>query len=302
LTFTKAFRLINPVFLLGGLLMYTLGVGISHYLGFPLDWMAYLLGEVCVICLQLGTIFLNHYFKNVQLIVNRGPLSISKNIRPAKLAEEVTQNQNLLMIALTNLTLVAILVALIINSGHSTSGLMVILFFTLLLAFFYAVPPFRLANSGYGELIISIFMSNIIPLLAFQLQTGNIHRLVALATFPLTPLYLAIGLATEFKDYMTDIKSGHITLLTSLGWQRGMTYHNLLILIGFILFGVSIFLGLPFRIGWVALLSLPVGLFQIWQMGRIAGGMKPQWRLLSSTAIATFGLMSYLLMFSFWLG
>ncbi len=56
------FRLIRPLFLLGGLLVYALGVGIADYLGQEIDWGIYLLGQAWVTTLQLCTHFLNEYF------------------------------------------------------------------------------------------------------------------------------------------------------------------------------------------------------------------------------------------------
>ena len=274
---TKSFHLINPYFILGGFLMFALGVGIAHYLGYPLDWTAYILGQGCVTCLQLSLVMLTYYFGNFQ------------------------SQQSFLLPAIITLTLAGILIAWIIKIGYGNPELIVILVFSFLLTFIYAVPPLRLINSGYGELILAVLMANIIPVLAFQLQAGIIHKLVAMATFPLTPLYLAMTIAVSLKDYQLDIKSTRITLLTSLGWERGMYYHNLLILIGYILIGLSITFGLPFRIAWVVLLSLPVGFYQVWQMSQIAQGAKPHWQLLSFTAMVTFGLTSYLLAFSFWI-
>ena len=65
----------------------------------------------------------------------------------------------------------------------------------------YAVPPVRLVYSGYGELVLAILFANLFPALAFLLQTGELHRLLAMLTFPLTLLYLAALLALSLRAY-----------------------------------------------------------------------------------------------------
>jgi hypothetical protein len=58
--------------------------------------------------------------------------------------------------------------------------------------------------------------------------------------------------------------------------------------------------GLPPSVSFPAFLALPLGLFQIWYMVRIAGGMKPNWMVMTLSAVLTFGFTAYLLTFTFW--
>jgi 1,4-dihydroxy-2-naphthoate octaprenyltransferase len=167
-------------------------------------------------------------------------------------------------------------------------------------AFFYAVPPVRLEASGYGELTTSILVANLVPAFALLLQTGELHRLLAMVTFPLTTLHLAMLLAFELPDYANDLKYGKRTLLVRLGWQLGMRLHNLLVLVSFLLLGIAIAQGLPLGIALPAFLVLPLGLLQIWNMNRIGAGGKPHWTSLTLAALVLFGLTSYMLAFSFW--
>jgi hypothetical protein len=45
---------------------------------------------------------------------------------------------------------------------------------------------------------------------------------------------------------------------------------------------------------------LPIGLYQIWIMNRIADGARPNWNLLLLVALSTFSLTAYILTFAFW--
>jgi len=167
-------------------------------------------------------------------------------------------------------------------------------------AVFYSVPPIDLSTSGYGELVASILVANFVPFFAFLLQTGELHRLLVMTTFPLTALHLAMMLAYEFPDYASDFKYQKQTLLVRMGWERGMLMHNLLILVSFLVLGTAAILGLPLAIALPGFLSLPLGLFQIWMMNRIGDGAKPNWPALTFTAAALLGITVYLLMFAFW--
>ena len=109
-------------------------------------------------------------------------------------------------------------------------------------------------------------------------------------------------LAFELQDYLPDIRQGKRTLLVRVGWQRGMWLHNLSIVVAYVLLGTALFEGLPWRITWPVLLTLPLGIFQIWQVNQIALGAKPRWQLLTGIGLALFALVAYLLAFGFWFG
>jgi len=64
--------------------------------------------------------------------------------------------------------------------------------------------------------------------------------------------------------------------------------------------GIAMLIGLPNDIALPTFLALPLGLFLIWYLTRIAAGAKPHWGALKITAILVYGLTVYLLSFSFW--
>jgi len=85
-----------------------------------------------------------------------------------------------------------------------------------------------------------------------------------------------------------------------LGWQAGMNVHNMLMLIAYLLIGTSIILGMPRSLAWPGLLTLPIGLYQIYQMVRVANGAPPPWRLMRLIAAALPGMMAYLFIIALW--
>jgi 1,4-dihydroxy-2-naphthoate octaprenyltransferase len=291
-------RLSQPYFLIGAALLYALGVGIAHYLGVIIRWDVYLLGQAWVTLLQLSTYCLNEYFdipvgveppNRIPVVGNSGALGTGKLPRPVAF-----------WIGAACLAVVASLTVLFTRSMRVNPGLYIVMGAIFVGAFLYSVPPVRLSCSGYGELTVSIILANLVPALAFLLQAGELHRLLAMATFPLTTLLLAMMLALELPNYAVDLKYDKRNLMMRIGWQRGMLLHNYLLLGGFFLLGLALVFGLPVHIALPAFFTLPIAIFQVWMINRIADGAKPNWNLLMLAAAASFGLTAYLLTYSFW--
>ena len=107
-------------------------------------------------------------------------------------------------------------------------------------------------------------------------------------------------LAFELPDYANDLKFEKWTLMVRIGWERGIAFHNILILTAYLLIGLAMVFNFPLSIALPALLSFPLGLFQIWYLNRIATGAIPNWNFLGVLAILVFGVTAYLLTFSYW--
>ena len=292
------FRLSRPPLLLIAALGYFLGAGVARYLGISIDWGMYWLGQVWLILLQFVMHALNEYFElpvehrnpgKTLLLGSSGVLELGKLPRPMALWASVA-------CALA----AGLLTVLIIRGSSDSPESLVVLLVLVLAGLVYSVPPLRLSASGYGELVLSFFLAALVPVFAFSLQEGELHRLLAMVTFPLVCFFLALLLTIEFPDYATDLKYEKTSLLLRLGWQRGIVMHNLLILGGFLLLALAIMLGLPWRIALPIITVLPVGVAQIWLLNRIGQGIKPNWSLLLLLAVATFGLTAYFLSYGFW--
>ncbi len=289
-------RLSRPLFLLGAVLLYALGVGIARYLGSPVNWTAYFMGQFWALFLQLAANYLNEYYDSSQDVINpnRTPFSGGSGV-VGKLSP-----QTVLLSAAACLVAGASITVLMMRTLDLSSGLLFVMILAFLGAVFYSMPPVRLVASGFGELTTSILVANLLPAFAFMLQRGELHRLVAMTTFPLTALHLAMMLAFELPDYASDLKQNKRTLMVRLGWQNGMALHNALILFAFLLLSLSLVFGLPLMIAVPAFIPLPLGLLQIWQMRRIALGGKPNWNALTLTAVALFATTAYLLTLAYW--
>jgi 1,4-dihydroxy-2-naphthoate polyprenyltransferase len=292
-------RMARPHFLLGGILLYALGVGIARYLGQSIDWQLYFMGQAWITFMQLSTHFLNEYYNGPADIANpnRTPFSGGSGaIGPGKLPRAAA-----LWGALAGLSATAYFTFFLVWTDALTPETILIMVLIFLGAFFYPVPPLRLEASGYGELTTSILVAFLVPAFGLLLQTDMLHRLLPMATFPLVSMHLAMLLAFELPDYATDLKYEKRTMMVRLGWEKGMLLHNIAILTAYLLLALGLILGMPLGIVGPAILTLPLGVLQIWLMHRIGSGARPNWTALTLTAIASFGIMSYLLAFSFWI-
>ena len=298
--FLSFIKLSRPFFLLGGVGQFILGVGIANYLGRNIDWTVFGIGLGWVLTMQLATHYLNEYFDAFidQFRTNRTPFSGGSGVLGE--GEDQLPRSVALVAAVGMLTITTFLTLSLIWKGHLNLSIGVVMVMIFLMGFFYSVPPVKLSHTGYGELTTAFLVANLIPAFGFMLQTGEIHRLVSLATIPLTFILLSVLLAIQFPDYLTDVKFRKRNLLVRLGWENAMYIHNTFILFSFVILGVVSLFGLPSSISIPAFLPLPLGLLQIWQMRRISAGLKPNWTTLILNAIVSFGLMSYMLAFGFW--
>jgi 1,4-dihydroxy-2-naphthoate octaprenyltransferase len=289
--FKSLLKLSRPIHLLLAVLTYTLGAGIAHYFGRPVRAASFGLGLLAVLALMEAASLLAEYF--------RLPLM------PLLQGETPRQREHfrvlLLQVSFAALTFsaVAILTLLLTHSLQFSAGILFTLVFLFLVA--YAVPPMRLSEAGYGELVLAITLGTLLPALAFLLQYGQPHRLLSLTTFPLTLLALAYLLVCNFPTFATDQKLGRRTLLTRLTWQRAIPIHHFLVLAAFLLFAAAPLLEYPWGLIWPVFMVLPFAAVQIFWLQRIANGGRTLWNFLTALASTTFGLTIYLLALTFWI-
>jgi len=291
-------RASRPFFLGGGILMYALGVAIASYLGKTIDLSAYLTGQVWVTLLQLSTHYFNEYYdspadqaNNNRTILTGGSGAVGPNL---------LSRRTMLLAGLTCLAFLASTTVILVSSLQPGPAAYVIMVLAFLGSFYYSTPPVRLEATGYGEVTATLLVTFLLPAFAYYLQTGELHRLLAMTSFPLAALMMAMLIAFELPDFVNDLKYEKNTLLVRLGWQTGISMHNILILTAFLLLLLARLFGYPLFAMVSGMLPLPLALFQIWQMRSIVNGAKPNWNGLTIVALSLFALTAYLLAYAFW--
>lgn len=287
-------RIINPPLSGASILTYALGAGIADYLGYSPGGWTYLLGQMIVLLVLISSRVLFEYYE----LLKQGalPFSLKKN----SVCVDMPSPQVLLTTAIVLITFsVAFGYALSRNIAGMGLIFLQLAILILLSILFFGQP--KLVFSGYGELVQALVICNLVPTFAFSIQFGGIHRILLLATFPLIFLFMAIRFALELESYAGDLKSDRRTLLIRLGWQHGVLFHHVFLVTTFLLLALASLFGLVWRLVWPSLLAMPVALFVMWLVNRIALGLPPRWTLLRLTAGLTFALPVYLLAITFWM-
>lgn len=279
-----------------------LGSGIARYLGYEIDWELFVLGLGWLFSLQLGVQYLIQYF--VQTPPRRNSLPKVFTFYQGLLGEGEGQLPRRVALgsAAGMFTITTIFTLGMLQFDSLNASLVIVMGLILLLSLSLALPVVNLHESGLAELIFALLIGILLPGLSFLLQAESPNRIVILATFPLAILLIPVMVSFEFPNYSLSSKPENRNLIQQLGWQNAMSVHNSFILIPFLILGLTALTGMPLRAAFSPFIALPLAFLQIWQMRRIAAGVKPNWLTLTWNAVVIFELVTYLLAFSFWLG
>jgi len=283
-------KLSRPLNLFLAALTYSLGAGIADYLGVPFLAAPFWLGLVAVLLAQLTMSILPEIFR-----LDGEPPAENENR-----AEREKLRNNILYVSLATLASLVVIFYLLNVSGQLPLATLYFIALSLIIILAYSVPPLRLVNRGFGEILLAAQLAYIVPSLAFVLQAGESHRFLSL-TMPLTFLAFSYFVARDFQSFADDQKYGRVTFLTRLGWERVVLLHHLFVLMPYIIFITSPTFGLSLSLVWPAFLTLPFALYQIFQLRNISLGLPPNWTILHTTALAVFGLTTYFLALTFWI-
>jgi 1,4-dihydroxy-2-naphthoate octaprenyltransferase len=284
-------RLSRPLYLLLSVSTYFLGAGVARYLGHALILQIFWLGLIGMILAQICMNLLVEVFR---------PLN-EPIIKDESFANRKTIHDAALYISIAGLAVIGVIGYLLIKAGRLAPSVWLYFSFSLIVIFIYSIPPIRLVDKGYGEVLLAIHLGFVIPSIGFLLESDGFQPLLSAAIIPVTLLSLSLFLTFDFPSYSEDLKYFRQTLLMRLGWERAIPLHHYLLIIAYILFGIEPLFGFSFKLLWPVFLTLPFALIQIYWFCNIALGAKPIWTLLTANAIAIFGMTVYFLILAFWL-
>jgi 1,4-dihydroxy-2-naphthoate octaprenyltransferase len=284
-------RLSRPLNLLLMALTYVLGTGIARYLGVAARPQAFWLGLLGVLFAQMTMGLLRGAF---QIHPGTGEDGVSPG-------DWAAIRDTALYLSIAALAACAIIAFILFRKGDLRPPVLVGAGASLLIILAYAVPPLRLLDRGFGELLLAIHIAYLGPSIGFLLQAGTYHLLLNSSILPLTLLLLATYLVLDFPSYAEDFSHKRETLLLRLGWENAIRLHHGLLLAAYLLLGSSMLFGYSFTLLAPAFLTIPFAVLQWHFLRNIAKGAKPVWSLLTANAVAVFGLTTYFLALSFWL-
>ena len=173
----------RPLFLLGTMPLYLLGVAMAHHDNYSAQPWLLTAGLVVMWLVQLTTHYNNEYRDLETDLATPVPTRISGGSRvlvrslvkpaAARLASAVT-----FFLALS----LAILSVLALGAGYAVLGLVAI---GLLLGWYYSAPPLKLASRSIGEFAIVIAGCLLVPSLGYYLQASTLSPGLLLTTLPL---------------------------------------------------------------------------------------------------------------------
>lgn len=284
-------QLVRPELLVEGVLLFGLGSAVARYLGREIPAQNYLLGQGIILTLQLSAHLLVTFFAHQgnRLRPERRVL----NPLDHKKTTEIPL-RSLLFVSAALLTLSATAGSLLMLEGALGLAASLLLLGIVGGIAAYTIPPFRVRRGGFGELLAAFLLGAGIPSFAFTLHTGELHRLVLMATVPIVATLFAVLVANDLTTYAQDVKEGRKTFMVQVGWMSGMRIHDVALVLGFVFLIVGYLLGLPRRVALGSMLTLPLGLAQIWYLSRLREGAPTRWAVLRANSIGLVGLMTYL--------
>jgi 1,4-dihydroxy-2-naphthoate octaprenyltransferase len=277
-------RLGRPQFLLGGLLMHTLGVAIARSLGAPFDPVTFLWGQAAITATQLMTHYCNEYFDLAADRANLTPTRWAGGSRvliAGRLPPRVALAAALVLAVLA--LKCALVLALIIRPGPLTFALFGVV---VCLAWSYSAPPLQLHSRGLGETTTALLVPGAATLIGFWLQTGRLELLPILVVLPLGLLQIGMLLLIELPDRIGDAAVGKRTLVVRLGAHAAARLYLGVLAAAYVMLPLLVFLGLPAHVAAANLLGLPVAAWLGWQMSHHAWADPARWEALSFFGIA----------------
>lgn len=275
-------RLTRPFFLLGGVLLYALGVAAAMVDGEAFSLYRFVPGQLLVTAIQLMTHYCNEYYdregdrlNNARTWFTGGSGVLTGDF----LSPDVAWNA-------ARLSLVASLILLII-CGSLSPTVFLIAGLGLFGAWFYTAPPISLVRRGWGEFSASLIVAGLVPLVGYSMQSGGrINPALLISLLPLILVHFAMLIAFQIPDQSADAQIGKRTLCVRLGARRVAWLHHFSLFIAFCVILVLSFFRWPgARLAW---LSLPLAIWQIYTVYRVTSTGVRSFTWLSTGALSLF--------------
>lgn len=288
----KILKSINPIRTLTLLMTYAMGAGLVQYVE-SIRSMNVMFG---------GGVFLLLVLLALDDLRNLPALSETNRIHANADAKSNRFFRLLIwLIAALFMTVAATLYIGWLVNGILWPGMNLIMVLIAVLGGLYFLMSARSNLQPYQLLVEVLLVVVIPPAMGFFLQSETAHRFLTPIVIGLVPFYLAYRLLEMLKSLYVDQQQQRRTLVVAIGWERAMVLHNVLILLGYVLFALSTLMGFPWRLLWPIFLTLPIGLLEIWLMERVRRGGKPLWRVMQIAAASVLIIPIYMIAFAFWI-
>lgn len=280
-------------------LTYGLGISISHYLGNPIRWSSFWNGILWLIGIVSSAFYFREYLRRRYISGFQTQLLEDKN--ETDLLQETIILKVCFFIGISWLAVSLIpLINAVIEERINTLTL-VFMILHMGLTYLVTIVPDYLSKTGLLEFINAIIIANIVPAIAFTLQSGGLHRLLLILTFPLMFFFFALFIILTLQESKKNEQAYLQSMVKYIGVEKISNLHNLLIVFGYLIMVTGFLYQVQWKLIWPQLITLPIGAIQIWQINQISKGGKIAISPLVLNATATAGLTTYFILLTLWL-
>lgn len=257
----------RPLHLIGGAILYGVGVTAAGYAGAPLNGRAAILGLLTVAAAQLMNHYCNDYFDLEADRANPTPTRWSGGSRV--LAEDRLPARTALVAALSFGALALSLSPLTALASPAPAATLTLLVTAIGLAWVYSGPPLFLHRRALGEVTGAIIVPGLTALVGHQAQVGTMSGVALLAIVPLCLLQFAMLVAVNVPDAAGDAAVGKHTLVVRVGPARSAQFYLAALGLAYGSLPVLAVAGLPWPVALAPLATLPIA---AWLAHRVLRG------------------------------
>jgi 1,4-dihydroxy-2-naphthoate octaprenyltransferase len=252
--------LTRPLFLMGGVLLYMLGTVSAALSGYTLGFAEWLAGQLLVTFIQLMTHYANEYYDQESDRLNTDRTWFSGGsgvIVSGALPPFVARNAAWLM---AGAALVALFFAARLSLPALPFGAL-----ALAAAWSYSGPPLYLVRNGWGEIVASLVVAGMVPVVGFIMQShGPLPSHLLFTVLPLVLIHFAMLISFQIPDRAADALAGKHTICVRFGLRRTAVVHNIALVAAFTIIALQAVARIPGA--GPAMFIFPLAL---WQMVRL---------------------------------
>ena len=195
-------------FLVGGAVLYALGAVTAQGAGLRI----YLLGQALVSAAQLTAHYVNEYadFDADRVVINRTAFSGGSGVLASGALHRTVAYRAAIASSLATL----FLVALVAPSSRMAAALGLV---ALAASWGYSMPPLRILNTGWGEVVASLVVAMLVPVTGAAVNGGTLTAPLAWTVVSLFFIHGAMLLAFELPDLESDADAAKTVLAVRLG-------------------------------------------------------------------------------------
>lgn len=219
-------KLSRPHFLVGGALLYLLGVDAGN----SITAGRYLLGQVLVSSAQITAHYVNEY---ADLEVDRAVANRTLFSGGSGVLVDGGLDPHVAMRAAWACSGIALAAAALVAVGHPMTALLGLL--ALVVSWAYSMPPLRLLGTGWGELATTMVVTGMVPLIGVTVTGAHVPAALWWSIAVLAPIHMAMMLVFELPDLQSDRSSGKLVLAARLGRASALILVGALLVLAVVL-------------------------------------------------------------------